>query len=521
MPDGVTVNGPDGRVYKFPDGTDKAAAIAYFKKKGIGAQQTQTKPPEPEQPTGAKGVASGFVAGASELATTAANAIGRGIEIATGKPKGSLTATRVDPKLTPSQEIGKGAESVAEWATGDAALSALTKAMKIKDVATVAKIVKQYPKYAAIAEAGLKGVGIGTTLAAAHGEEHPVRSGVETGAAGAVGEAGAQVLSKVAPKAVEKSYQLMNRYIGLSKSDLPKWDRLKPGTAEDIGKAVINNVGVKGTLAEQHAAIEVARDNVNTATEHMISQVKGKLVPLHANLQTISDNLAKDLLLEGRDSTGTAIKALNANVQEFKGAYNPNLSVQEALDLRRTIGKQIKWAQLATTDDIRQRVMGQLYSSLNDSIEQALPADVAKKFAANNKLQQRLIIAREAAGEKLNAQAMKKDAGIASTVATIGKRAAAGAAVGAAMGAMGGEKRAEEGAEIGAVAGPLIGEVGWHGSRATADLPRADIKMQKALAKVAPKLAAAARSGSAPAARAIQAIQAVHGGGSGALAGQQ
>lgn len=31
----VTVQGPDGNTYQFPDGTDKTAAIGYFKKKGI------------------------------------------------------------------------------------------------------------------------------------------------------------------------------------------------------------------------------------------------------------------------------------------------------------------------------------------------------------------------------------------------------------------------------------------------------------------------------------------------------
>ena len=34
----VQVTGPDGLHYQFPDGTDKAAAVGYFKKKGIGAQ---------------------------------------------------------------------------------------------------------------------------------------------------------------------------------------------------------------------------------------------------------------------------------------------------------------------------------------------------------------------------------------------------------------------------------------------------------------------------------------------------
>lgn len=35
----VTVIGPDNRTYHFPDGTDKAAAIRYFKLEGIGTEQ--------------------------------------------------------------------------------------------------------------------------------------------------------------------------------------------------------------------------------------------------------------------------------------------------------------------------------------------------------------------------------------------------------------------------------------------------------------------------------------------------
>jgi hypothetical protein len=38
----VSVQGPDGNTYQFPPGTDKTAAIAYFKKKGIGAPDLKT-----------------------------------------------------------------------------------------------------------------------------------------------------------------------------------------------------------------------------------------------------------------------------------------------------------------------------------------------------------------------------------------------------------------------------------------------------------------------------------------------
>ncbi len=38
--DATTVIGPDGKSYKFPQGTDKAAAISYFKTKGITGQSS-------------------------------------------------------------------------------------------------------------------------------------------------------------------------------------------------------------------------------------------------------------------------------------------------------------------------------------------------------------------------------------------------------------------------------------------------------------------------------------------------
>jgi hypothetical protein len=44
---GVEVQGPDGNTYQFPAGTDKAAAIRYFRSKGIGAKKTFNIPPAP------------------------------------------------------------------------------------------------------------------------------------------------------------------------------------------------------------------------------------------------------------------------------------------------------------------------------------------------------------------------------------------------------------------------------------------------------------------------------------------
>jgi hypothetical protein len=59
----VKVQGPDGQTYQFPDGTDKAAAVAYFKKKNI------TSAPNAEPPgfTSRLGEATGFPTSMEQL----------------------------------------------------------------------------------------------------------------------------------------------------------------------------------------------------------------------------------------------------------------------------------------------------------------------------------------------------------------------------------------------------------------------------------------------------------------------
>jgi len=54
MPD-VEVEGPDGNTYQFPDGTDKNAAIKYFKAKGIGVNKNDSAPTLPPTKQGAVG----------------------------------------------------------------------------------------------------------------------------------------------------------------------------------------------------------------------------------------------------------------------------------------------------------------------------------------------------------------------------------------------------------------------------------------------------------------------------------
>jgi hypothetical protein len=53
MPSDVEVEGPDGNTYQFPEGTDKAAAIRYFKAKGIGGRSAASPIAAPKMTVGA------------------------------------------------------------------------------------------------------------------------------------------------------------------------------------------------------------------------------------------------------------------------------------------------------------------------------------------------------------------------------------------------------------------------------------------------------------------------------------
>lgn len=524
MADGVQVQGPDGKTYQFRAGTDKQAAISYFKKKGIGATpkagggSSGSWDASPPGETGVAGLLSG--AGASVL---------RGAETGVKLANKALPKSAQIPDIpakyteerTPSEKIGGAVEQVGEYMAGEGELRA---ALKARSLPQVLQLVRQYPKLASIATEGLKAFGLGTAQAAAHGEDHPIRSGAITGVMGSAGEYGGQVWSKISKEAMPKAAEAVNRHIGLARTDLPQWQRFKVGSTEAIGKAVLDHVGIKPTLAEQHAAIEATRDAINTDTQRTLKAVPSRSVPIDAILTNVRDDVAKEIRNQGTDYLGRTA-SLDAQVADMRKllfgstATNPHVNVDTALSIRKNLRPNFKTPAVNTLPNVNDMLHTRLYESINDSIKSALPPDAAKTFTDNNALQHKLIIARDAAGEKLNA--VTKKPGIASTAATIAKRAAIGAAVGGAMGAVGGEQRAEEGAGIGLLAGPVIGEVGYHGQRAASDLPAADIKAQKVISKIAPKLAALSRKGSAPATRALQSIVAVHGGGSGAMVGQQ
>lgn len=529
MPDeNVQVKGPDGKTYAFPKGTTKESAIGYFKKKGIGAAPAaQTSAP------GAKGsgaaewlgeqaveAGKGFV----KSAASGLNAIGSAmlpdklLKAAGASDESLKTADKTADKLkdlpTGGQKVGAAAEAVAEYAAGEGALKSLTTALKMKNIPMVANLVRQYPWLSKVGIAGMKNYVLGAGSAALHGDDVG-SSGAVSAVTGMVGEGVASKLEKSASKALPKTYDAVNDHIGLSKGNLPKWERGSVGDVRDVGKTVLQQGALKGSVEETHLAVEMARERVQRKTERIVGDaVGGRAVPIHGELSNINLEVTKHFLEMGKDINGATTNAANSIYNEFKGITNPHMTVKDAFALKKKIGAQIDWNNLKGTENVRQMFLGKLYETLGRDIEEALPPEAAKAYGVLNRTQNRLIIAREASGAKIVADSMKEahKPGLASRAATVATHAAVGAVGGALVGA--GAGHTTEGAEGGAVIGAISG------ARGEVRLPRADIAVRKGMATASKAMAAAARKSPALA-RAIESATSSQGGGSGSINQQQ
>lgn len=304
-------------------------------------------------------------------------------------------------------------------------------------------------------------------------------------------------LEKIGAKALPRAYKALNNFIGLGKTNLPKMGRTAEG-AEDVAKTVIREAGVKKTLPEQKAAIEAAREAHDSATMKLMQSPGGKLTSMHSIVYDRAVKLLREVEKEGvpQEQINAIDKNLEGIIAPHKDAMNP----AEMHQLRRDIQKQITdWNP--NTVNIRQRFLQGVYHDLNHAIEQALPPGSASAFKQHNRIQSRLIIAREAAKAKELKEATEATPGIATKAARVVGKMAVGSAVGATAGSMYGGHTGE-----GAVTGAILGSVG-EATRGM-NLPHMDVAAQKAIAKAAPKIAKLARN-SPQAARALQAIQAI------------
>ena len=487
------VKGPDGKDYRFPKGTTKEQAIGYFKKKGIAVA------PPPVDESKQKATSTPLLDLMHDTAVGAGKSLGQPVAAVSNllnkipgvgeylAPKQGVGALKQITTLStdkPGEVVGMAAEQIAEFALGE---GIVTKGMSAVAALPRLRAMVGSTRAAKVLAAMMKMGAIGTAQSAAHGEEHPIQSGLVTAGTAGVAEYLSPKIAKAGSKALPKAWAKINSYIGLSTSDMPKWERLSPGKAEEIGKTVMEQGALRGTLEETYAATEAAREKINGQTEKLVNTAIAKQVPVHSILKGIGKNLEKEIITSGQDVAGTATKALDANLQEFTGITKPNMSTKEALELRRKIQKEIKWNQIADTMNVRQRFLGELYSSLNDGIERALNPQDASEFSRLNKTQSRLIIARDAAGERLAKEEMKQITGLSERAAKMLIGGTVGAISGGAAGSEFGH--AKEGAISGAVLGTAAGSI----AKTNVNLPRATVAEKQAISKLAPRIAELAK----------------------------
>ena len=296
-----------------------------------------------------------------------------------------------------------------------------------------------------------------------------------------------KVVAKVGEKAIPRITRSVINYIGLKPADLPKWGRIAE-EAESIAKTVLNEAGVQKTLPAQRDAIEAARLAHDAATEKLVAMPGGKVTDFHSVALDRAVKLLDDVEKEGVPQE--QINAIDKNLEGITENLKEHMTPEELLTAKRDIAKQITTWNTETTN-VRQRYLQGLYRDINDAIKKALPADAAKEFAHHNQIQTQLIVAREAAQEKLTAQITKPKPGLV----TKGLRMAGGAMVGSASGAgIAAEtgQNQEHGAIVGGLIGAGLGSYGRHVS--SAEFPALDVKVQQAIAKAASKLSTAARA---------------------------
>jgi hypothetical protein len=323
-------------------------------------------------------------------------------------------------------------------------------------------------------------------------------SGVENAALEYVGgKLAPKILERIAKAAPARATEIVNNYLGLAKAQLPKFGRTVQN-AEEIGRTVLEKVGIKPNLQAQKTAIEATRAAYEDATKDLVHAPGSRTVDVGSMIKDRAFKMSKEARLEG-----LPIEQKRAIIDNMKALTDATSGKQmnpaEMHSMRKELQKQITDWNPQTTN-IRQRFLQGAYHDLNDSITRSLPPKEARQFLANNRIQSKLITARTAAESTLLKETLKAKPGLATAATRMAGRAAVGGAVGGAAGSEFGHGK--EGAVIGALGGALSGKVG------EVSLPRADIKATQILGKTAAKLAKVSKA-TPQIVRTLQAIQAV------------
>jgi hypothetical protein len=203
------------------------------------------------------------------LAPTESNSA---LDLAPGA-KGKVNAAAAAPiPDTIAGKTGYGLENIAEFMLGDEAVKGMSVGEKLAHLAPLMKTMEKYPRIAAVVQAGLKNMGLGTAQAAVHGADAPTAlasgavAGVTGGALeGALGTTGA-FARRTAP-AVEN----------IAGEDVQTLASQRPGTGPR-GDVKVSEVP-KVAAAQLAAAPRVFRNLAQRATHDALEEAnQGRVV---------------------------------------------------------------------------------------------------------------------------------------------------------------------------------------------------------------------------------------------------
>lgn len=215
-------------------------------------------------------------------------------------------------------------------------------------------------------------------------------------------------IDKVSPKLAK----MINDHIGLQSSDLAKWKRMMPDAPLKIGQTVAEEAGFNPKLKPQYDQITGALDDLTGKQEKLVKDASNRVALNHpsgqpvkyqpkANVDNILLNQAEELRHElaraGGLNEGTNA-AVDLNRDTMRGTRAAPKTAEQLVQMRRDI-KPSTFDH--NTPNIEQRYRQNVYHAINDTVEQMLSPEDAAQFKSANQKIHNLIIAKDAAGEKL------------------------------------------------------------------------------------------------------------------------
>ncbi|MGB9010630.1 MAG: hypothetical protein WCC18_18610 [Candidatus Acidiferrales bacterium] len=346
----------------------------------------------------------GFQEGAAKTATGLANLAARGVEIATGQPKGSLQSTFQDNREQPSvaRNIGEGAENVGEYITGDAALDAglakagrlVSAAKNIPLVAETLEAAKNHPLIARMIESAAKGATVGGTQGAVKGSaSQQTAAGAEGGAAGgALGGAAAETITPIA------------RLFGLGGLDSTE-AMIKAGRPNvNEGRTFATNVKRAMPLlveADKAAPVKTVQDFVDLAHDTANNLWENTIAPQverHANEVIDGRPIAQRIRQALPEGTMEMFPDQAAHVENMAQMFaDSKLSMSKADNYLRTLNAELKGyynmppasryaagvtnGRLAAMSEAADALRDSIYGKLEDVGEQT-PRDFRQQYGA-------------------------------------------------------------------------------------------------------------------------------------------